>query len=856
MFGRCTTKRKMANATSRSTGIRFWSFARAIDSLRGSGCTDVVCILLTFQSSWEEPNCQGAAGVQVHRGQPEKPLVLWVLAATDEVEGVLAATGYFQDVSWLNRAPTEVLLLGTNLRQREYAGDGRCSVRTTSYDRAQDVPLPHLACIFMPDRHDVAFEPGDGILEGRGPIPREALALLVNIPIVVSTCFKLPTRTAQSLETLGSLLLLRETPCPFSSSAGDAYVQFADNSWFFAVQGPDALAFVLNHDFQIPLPPPLPEDQRLPAVFWGILDLKYDSSKSALERVRVLETGDGRISKFSGDGAAIQDLMRARYTSKEGSLLRKFHVISADKKLTHDLMELAGYTHVVPGQACYPRQYDAHLAERIESDLELEEGDKVVLKLCNRSRAAGVIVVPLDELDEVLEEVLAPPKIQDWLEEKLRQLQEVQAGDFGLAWGCFEEQKRHWWSNESPCFVAERWCTSTPLLKTGKLYDGTMRVGFVVLHKRDLQTTADSFHKPADGGDVSAPAPEDLVVHWLGGYWKLPKRDMASTELRERVVSAARTSGTALVRSSVLAEVYSALGDSVQQLFGGVEPTSKMLADHYREQPELAAYLTARLAVSNREQSRMKKMLYDAQVLANKVAENRGRHFIESFIVRCHGILEARSDARDRWLSAKRHFLKSLKYLESNANSLYLLGMAALELGKPGDAVTLMNKSLFLDPDFKAPYVNLGVAYLRLKLFEEVIQISEACLERHPSSPQCQYHIGVASCQLALLLEARSRGGAVLSASEEHLYEELRKRAAHCISSARDSEEGQKRKPAPGSCRIPEAPWLEIDHLMLEAAAVSGLRRQGGYPQDSQPGMLREICLPITAGWKMFGWRT
>lgn len=61
---------------------------------------------------------------------------------------------------------------------------------------------------------------------------------------------------------------------------------------------------------------------------------------------------------------------------EEGTLLRKFHVISADKKLTHDLMELAGYNHLVPGQACYPRQYDGHLAERIETDLELEEGDK------------------------------------------------------------------------------------------------------------------------------------------------------------------------------------------------------------------------------------------------------------------------------------------------------------------------------------------------------------------------------------------------------------------------------------------------------------------------------------------------
>lgn len=34
------------------------------------------------------------------------------------------------------------------------------------------------------------------------------------------------------------------------------------------------------------------------------------------------------------------------------------------------------------------------------------------------------------------------------------------------------------------------------------------------------------------------------------------------------------------------------------------------------------------------------------------------------------------------------------RHLESNANALYLLGMAALELGKPGEAVNLLNKSL------------------------------------------------------------------------------------------------------------------------------------------------------------------
>ena len=36
---------------------------------------------------------------------------------------------------------------------------------------------------------------------------------------------------------------------------------------------------------------------------------------------------------------------------------------------------------------------------------------------------------------------------------------------------------------------------------------------------------------------MDVPQPEELAVHWLGGYWKLPKRDMCSADLRERVVS-------------------------------------------------------------------------------------------------------------------------------------------------------------------------------------------------------------------------------------------------------------------------------------------------------------------------------
>lgn len=230
---------------------------------------------------------------------------------------------------------------------------------------------------------------------------------------------------------------------------------------------------------------------------------------------------------------------------------------------------------------------------------------------------------------------------------------------------------------------------------------------------------------------------------------------------------------------------------------------------------------------------------------------------LRSFLSRCHGVLEARSANKDRWEGAKRHFVKSLKHSPSNANALYLLGMCALELGKPQEAVSLMTKSLLLDPDFRAPYVCLGVAFLRLKHFEEAISISEACLDRHPSSPQCVYHIGVACCQLSLLITAKEAAGIPLDYQERQLLDDLRKRALASLTEARESEEGQKRKPNPGSGRVPEAPWLESDGAMIDMlAAARGMRNglAGGYNQDA--AQAREIRLPPTVGWRIFGWRT
>ncbi|CAE8605691.1 unnamed protein product, partial [Polarella glacialis] len=193
------------------------------------------------------------------------------------------------------------------------------------------------------------------------------------VPVVVSSRCPLSGEGHAALQTLEELLLLPEVRCPFSSSAGDPSTQFADNGWIFAVRGPDALSFALALDLQpAPVESASKSEARTPAVFWGILDLKYDGSQPVLDRVRVLETGDGRSSKFSGDGAPIAEKARSSYLLRESSVLQKFHVISADKKLTHDLIDLAGYGHIVPDQVCHPRCYDPGLADRISAELGLE----------------------------------------------------------------------------------------------------------------------------------------------------------------------------------------------------------------------------------------------------------------------------------------------------------------------------------------------------------------------------------------------------------------------------------------------------------------------------------------------------
>lgn len=774
----------------------------------------------------------GVGGEPLRRGTASRPFTVWLLGATNEVEVALAQAAAFDDVNLPDRAPTEVILMGRHLVDvgvvAEPAEGAPPFLRCAGFEAVSWLRPPDFAAVLMPAALYMREADPAGI-------PLAALEAVAGVPVVFSTRCELPADARADLDTMGDCLVLPQVRCPFSSAAGDESMRFAENGWILAVKGPHAAAYVLQLRISPAAPVPETTVEREAIPFWGILDLKFDRARPVFERVRLLETGDGRISKFSGHGAEISASAHERFRLEEGPALRRYRIVAADKKLTHDLVEMTGYGHLLLAQVCCPRHYDDGLADRIVRELAAAEGDLLVLKLCNRSRAAGVVVVPVGELDEVLEELLAPPRgLEAWFRQQRRRLEEGFAAGLGFAWGSFDEQLRHWWSNECPCFLVEQRCASSPIVRNGASFDGTMRVAFAL-------------KRPA--GDATSP----LEVEWLGGYWKLPKEPAGSASLRERVVSAASVSGTAPVDLADLHEVYSALGDVVPQLFSLQEPTPAALTARYHDRPELAAYFVARLAAMHRDPSNARRKLEVAAMAADRLGPCAGRACVKSLVARGQAVLAARrwAGAPGDWRAAVPHLQASLAQLPTNANSLYLLGMARLELNELPAAEDQLIKSLLLDPDFKAPYVGLAIVALRQAQYERAVEVSEACLRRHPATPMCHYHIGVACCQLALELEAREAGGVRLLISEAAEFDTLRERAQAAFRRAQESDEATRRRPhTDGTACEPaaqrRAPWTEADERMVQAMSVAG-RRSGATH--------RLVALPPDVGWRLCTWR-
>lgn len=564
--------------------------------------------------------------------------------------------------------------------------------------------------------------------------------------------------------------------------------------------------------------------------FWGICDIKYDPRLPKEDRVKVLELGDGRSSRFSHHGRPIKEKFDQEYCMEDAPIKRAMLV--ENKKFTHDMFVHQGFSHLRPTTFDFPRNYTPELAEEILTRLGAGDNDGVVLKLCNRSRGAGVVVVRglRDELDQTLRHLLIPRADEEWFshsEERLDRALGKTPEDL------HDEQRLHWLSNECPVFIAERLCHSIPVAKqegSDELFDGTMRVAFA-LHRKDVVNKLG--HMKTEIEEI-----QPFKIDWLGGYWKLPrtatKGEKDAGQLHDQIVSSFNSvdKRTAAVPEEQLAEVYGALTRAIPVIFHTGSFGVPLILNLYKSKPLYCAFALARSAAMMRNSEPIKaRGVYDMALKQTEVAcrapyrchpEELALRSVNSYIHRNIGVLDAQ---RGGWEEARVHFEKSSMLMRGwNATTQFLLGQCLMETGEFRFAKYHMQLSISIDPDFKAPFLALANCELKLRNFPGAVIAGVACLLRNPDAPQAQFIVGQA------LFCSVFRGEGLPSGMQ---VDEVREKAVAALTIAKE--------------RVPTS-WTAEDDLML--VEFQGLDVQAYSPAAMKGRQHRSVHI-----WKSSAWR-
>eukprot|EP00435_Cladocopium_sp_Y103_P049543 s2939_g15.t1 len=185
---------------------------------------------------------------------------------------------------------------------------------------------------------------------------------------------------------------------------------------------------------------------------------------------------------------------------------------------------------------------------------------------------------------------------------------------------------------------------------------------------------------------------------------------------------------------------------------------------------------------------------------------------------------------------AVEHLKKAITVMPTNATARYLLGMQHLESEQWTAAIGSFEESLQLDPDFKAPWINMAVAFLRLRQWQRVLEVSDAALYRHPNTAHCFYNKGLAYFFLALEQEqALFQGGRWHPAAQRH-------QALQAFQDARSNLE------RPWISLLESSLWTERDDQLAGALHLIGV--------NSLQNVDSFLSKPMSwDGWKFFAWR-
>lgn len=621
---------------------------------------------------------------------------------------------------------------------------------------------------------------------------------------------------------------------------------------------------------------------RTAALFWGICDVKYDPRRPEGERLRLLELGDGKASRFSKHGAPIREKFEAEYCFDQNFLRRA--VLVENKRLTHDRFVDEGFAHLRPRAASFARRYTPELAQKVVRELALPSDDPsalVVLKLCNRCRGAGVVVTPTGRLDMVLHKLLVPPEPGDALAEVVSRgasaaLAALPAEERGL-----EEQCLHWWSNECPVFLAEECCRSLPVAVASEPgaggsaeasapaseFDGTLRVAFVLrrpppgeavletpgLHRHtaceDWEDRGSGRRRHGDPRASSREGSTPMAVDWLGGYWKLPREaTIRPDDLDEGLEAAVEAARAAVVSSfgSVekrtapaspehLNEVYAALGPALPRIFQAGPLAVPVLLSASRTEPLHSSFALARSAAAMRI-SRMKKaegllelarsmvcprdeMLRLRQADSGPFWQKLPERSAVSYIERNLAVCYL---MQGRHVEAARAAAASVEVLPTNSSAFFIQGCCfEEERNSLEQAAVCHTTAIALDPDFKLPYLSLANCRLRQGLYEAANEAARACVSRHPDAAAAWFIAGQA------VYQALRRGTA------EDWPRAGDARAKH-VRLAREAMETARTKG--------RATWSAVEERMLEYLSM--------YPDHVESSETEPVRL-----WKVHGWR-
>jgi predicted O-linked N-acetylglucosamine transferase (SPINDLY family) len=103
---------------------------------------------------------------------------------------------------------------------------------------------------------------------------------------------------------------------------------------------------------------------------------------------------------------------------------------------------------------------------------------------------------------------------------------------------------------------------------------------------------------------------------------------------------------------------------------------------------------------------------------------------------------------------AEQLYRQILQVDPSNVNALHLLGLIALQAGKPDHAVDYISQALRLMPNFAEAHYNLGMALRQQGKLEEAVAHWRQALNNKPDYAEAHYHMGNALQQQGKLTDA------------------------------------------------------------------------------------------------------